>query len=301
MGLFQGKQPAKKPAPQDDAALQAQAVFDDAYRQELRSYGQQYFKQVIDESAVVFKRDLDSTIAKVSTELKDYMTTKLDATIAHVNTAITKQLEGRLVDYDRANKDAQDLAVQSLNRNAQALYDKYQQLSSTLQQTVASQEAMMISVFEENKARMTTVQSAQAVLLKSLQESVQSSEKQTTQLSQTFEAAVTEQQQQLTKVFDATTARIEATKQAQDAALATLNQSAQALSEQHQQLSQTMQKSVADQETMLVDVFEDNMAQVIEHYLLGALGDQYDMKAQLPLIIGQMKQNKQAIMDDMKL
>lgn len=52
---------------------------------------------------------------------------------------------------------------------------------------------------------------------------------------------------------------------------------------------------------MLVDAFEQNMAQIIEHYLLGALGDQYDLKAQLPSIIKQMQDNKQAIVDDMKL
>ena len=43
------------------------------------------------------------------------------------------------------------------------------------------------------------------------------------------------------------------------------------------------------------------MAQVVEHYLLGALGDQYDVKAQLPSIIKQLEDNKQVIVDDMKL
>jgi hypothetical protein len=43
------------------------------------------------------------------------------------------------------------------------------------------------------------------------------------------------------------------------------------------------------------------MAQIVEHYLLGALGDQFDMKAQLPSILQQLEENKQAIVDDMKL
>ena len=43
------------------------------------------------------------------------------------------------------------------------------------------------------------------------------------------------------------------------------------------------------------------MARIIEHYLLEALGDQYDLKAQLPAIIQQLETNKQAIVDDMKL
>jgi hypothetical protein len=55
------------------------------------------------------------------------------------------------------------------------------------------------------------------------------------------------------------------------------------------------------QEEALINGFESNMARIIEQYLLGALGDQYDLKAQLPSIIGQMEANKQAIVDDMKL
>ena len=52
---------------------------------------------------------------------------------------------------------------------------------------------------------------------------------------------------------------------------------------------------------MMVDSFQDNMAQIVEHYLLGALGDQFDIKSQLPSIIKQLEENKQAIADDMKL
>jgi hypothetical protein len=52
---------------------------------------------------------------------------------------------------------------------------------------------------------------------------------------------------------------------------------------------------------MLVTAFESNMAQIVEHYLLGALGDQYDLKAQLPSIIKQMEANKDVIVEDMKL
>jgi len=58
---------------------------------------------------------------------------------------------------------------------------------------------------------------------------------------------------------------------------------------------------VASQEEMLVGAFQSNMAAIVEHYLLGALGDQYDLKAQLPAIIKQMDENKKAIVDDMQL
>jgi hypothetical protein len=90
-------------------------------------------------------------------------------------------------------------------------------------------------------------------------------------------------------------------KEAQDAALKWLNQSAQALNDQYQTINTTLQKNVAAQQEMLVSGFQSNMAAIVEHYLLGALGDQYDLKAQLPAIIKQMEENKQAIADDMKL
>lgn len=105
----------------------------------------------------------------------------------------------------------------------------------------------------------------------------------------------------MSSVFEQNMARMTATKDVQDAALVSLNESAKAVKEQYQQLTATLQANVASQETMLVTVFEQNMAQIIEHYLLGALGDQYDLKAQLPSIIHQMETNKQAIVDDMKL
>ena len=66
-------------------------------------------------------------------------------------------------------------------------------------------------------------------------------------------------------------------------------------------MAETLEANAAKQQEILAKAFEENMAQVIEHYLLGALGDQYDLKAQLPAIIKQMEENKQAIVDDMKL
>jgi len=301
MGLFQGKHQSKKHSPPDEVLETVHEMFDDHYREELRKTGKEYFERVISESAVRFKQDLDDTIVTVNNDLKDYMTKRLDATIAHVDEELTKRLDERLAEYDKVTKDAQDQAIQSLNRNAHTLHDKYQQLATTLQQSMASQEAMMIGVFEENKARMIKTQGAQEMVLQSLQTSAQSSQQQSQQLNATLEKTIADQSALLVKVFKDNEARITATKDAQDAALQTLNASAQALSQQYQQLSATLQQSVADQKAMLVGAFESNMAQVIEHYLLGALGDQYDMKAQLPMIIKQMETNKQEIMDDMKL
>jgi hypothetical protein len=301
MGLFQSKQQTKKKTPADEVTIVVHEVFNEAYREELRTIGRDSFKQIISDNTASFKKDLDSAIADVSTELKSHMTKQLDVTIAHVSSELTKRLNDRLAESDRVTADAQDQAVQSLNRNAQVLHEKYQQLNSTEQQTVASQEAMMIGVFEENKSQMTTTQHSQDVVLQSLKESAQTAQDQTKLLNAALQKSINDQEAAMKMVLEENQARVTATQTAQDAALKSLDSSAKALEEQHQQLSQLLQKTVADQEAMLVNVFQDNMAQIIEHYLLGALGDQFDMKAQLPSIIKQMDANKQAMMDDMKL
>jgi hypothetical protein len=56
-----------------------------------------------------------------------------------------------------------------------------------------------------------------------------------------------------------------------------------------------------EREAALLKVFEENMAKIIENYVLQAVGEQFDLKAQLPAIIAQLEANKQSIMEDMKL
>ncbi len=257
MGLFQHKQKSQTQSP--DAAADAEYHFlDENFREELRNHGRLYFEKVINENGVLFKQDLDATIAQVNTDLKEHVTTRLETAIAQVNTDlkehVTTKLDAQFVDYSKAAKEAQDVALQSLSRSVQTLQQQHQQLSQVLQTSVAG-----------------------------------------------LQKTVTDQEALMANVFQGNMARIIATKDAQDIALQSLSRTAQALEGQYQQLNTLLQKNVATQEAVLVGVFEKNMAQIIEHYLLGALGDQYDLKAQLPSIIKQMEVNKQAIVDDMKL
>jgi hypothetical protein len=300
MGLFQSKQ-SKKTSPVDEVSDVVDTVFDEQYREELRTSGRAYFKKTMEENVAIVKQDLDVTIVHVGDELKNYMTTRLDTTIAHVDAELVKRLDERLAEYDRITKDAQDLAVQSLNRNAQALHEKYQQLSQSLQQTIASQEAMMIATFEENKARITVTEDAQEKALQSLEDTAETSQQQSEQLNAALQKNITDQESKLATVYQENIERVTATKDAQETMLQSLKASELALQEQHEQLGTVLEKTIAEQKAVMIDSFESNMAQIIEHYLLGALGEQYDLKAQLPSIIKQLEANKQAITDDMKL
>ena len=247
MGLFH----KQKGLSEEEAAMLEGHFLDENFREELRNHGRLYFEKVINENARLFKEDLDTTITKVNEDLKDHVVSQLDTTIARLNMEIkghvTEQLDAQFLKYGEGMKSAQDDAMKSLSASAHAVQEQHQNLSTTLQKSIANQSVMVNSLFEENMAAMTSA------------------------------------------------------KEVQNKALQALNSSLQNVQEQYQQLSATLQENIAKQEQELMSAFEGNMARVIEHYLLGALGDQYDLKAQLPSIIQQMEDNKQAILDDMKL
>lgn len=89
--------------------------------------------------------------------------------------------------------------------------------------------------------------------------------------------------------------------EAQELALASLQRTAQDVETQRLALAEALKKDVAAREAALLKVYEDNMAKVVEHYVLLALGDQFDLKSQLPYIIKQVEANKQNIIEDMRL
>jgi len=142
---------------------------------------------------------------------------------------------------------------------------------------------------------------AQDEALRSLSESAQAVQNEHQMLSTTLQKSIANQRIMVDSMFQENMDGIAAVKKAQEDALVLLNQSVESVREQSEGLAATLKANVAKQEDALVGAFENNMARIIEQYLLGALGDQYDLKAQLPSIIGQMEANKQAIVDDMKL
>lgn len=108
--------------------------------------------------------------------------------------------------------------------------------------------------------------------------------------------------QQIASKMDAEFAEYtKAMKQAQNLALETLHRTAEEVEEQRVQLGNALRNDVAQREVAILKVYEENMAKIVEHYVLQSLGDQLDLKSQLPFIIAQMEANKANIMEDMRL
>jgi len=108
--------------------------------------------------------------------------------------------------------------------------------------------------------------------------------------------------QQISAKLDAEfAAYAKAMHEAQELALSSLQKTAKEVETQRLQLADALKKDVAAREVALLKVYEENMAKIVEHYVLLALGDQFDLKAQLPYIIAQVEANKADIMEDMRL
>jgi NADH dehydrogenase/NADH:ubiquinone oxidoreductase subunit G len=73
-----------------------------------------------------------------------------------------------------------------------------------------------------------------------------------------------------------------------------------AIDEQRQILNEQLQKAVTEEKTHTLDRFDNNMADIINHYVLDAVGDQIDLNYQLEYILGSLNDNKAAIIEDIK-
>ena len=142
---------------------------------------------------------------------------------------------------------------------------------------------------------------AQDATLNNLNKSAETLENQYQDLTTMIQKSIANQGVMINGVFEENMSRMTAMKDEQASAIQTIKDSAVSLQTQAAQLGETLKKNIEDQENVVLTAFQDNMAQIVEHYLLGALGDQFDLKAQLPLIIKQMEANKDAIIGDMKL
>lgn len=177
-----------------------------------------------------------------------------------------------------------------------------QQIDSSIAEIKTELKGHVTSQLDEQFSKHArAMEEAQNAAIQAMTQSAQTIQKQHEELAAALQKSLSDQETALSGVFEDSKAQITKMKDTQALTLQWLAQSVQALQNQHEQLEQMIQQNVVEQEDRILSLFEQNMAAIVEHYLLDALGDQYDLKAQLPSIIKQMEANKQAMVDDMKL
>lgn len=87
---------------------------------------------------------------------------------------------------------------------------------------------------------------------------------------------------------------------AKQMAIDSIQKTKETIEEERQELRQQLETEVANEKARLVKRFEDNMADIVNHYVLAAIGQQIDLSDQLEYIISELEANKQAIAEDIK-
>ncbi len=85
---------------------------------------------------------------------------------------------------------------------------------------------------------------------------------------------------------------------AKQLAIESIQKTNTAIDEQRQQLGQQVQEQIVAEKRQLVERFEQNMTDIINHYVLAAIGDQIDLNDQLEYILADLEANREAIVED---
>jgi len=87
-------------------------------------------------------------------------------------------------------------------------------------------------------------------------------------------------------------------RDANQIALASITQTNKALETESQALSAQLQQEFNAEKARLIKRFEENMAEIVNYYVLAAVGSQVDLNDQLSFIIGDLQANKDEIIKD---
>jgi hypothetical protein len=85
---------------------------------------------------------------------------------------------------------------------------------------------------------------------------------------------------------------------AKQMAIDSIQKTNQAIDEERSALVEQIHKELAAERAHQLKRFEENMADVINHYLMAAIGDQIDLSDQLEYILANFEANKKAIIED---
>lgn len=86
---------------------------------------------------------------------------------------------------------------------------------------------------------------------------------------------------------------------AKQLALESINKTQAAIEQQREVMGQQLLQEIEAEKQRLVKRFEDNMADIVNHYVLLAIGDQIDLNDQLEFILSDLEANKAAIVQDL--
>lgn len=87
---------------------------------------------------------------------------------------------------------------------------------------------------------------------------------------------------------------------AKQLAVESIEKTKTAIDEERKTLIGQLEKEVTEEKARRIQLFDARMAEIVNHYVLQAVGNQIDLSDQLEYILAELEANKQAIMEDIK-
>ncbi len=107
--------------------------------------------------------------------------------------------------------------------------------------------------------------------------------------------------EQITKVLEREFTKYEESiNDAKEEAVTSIKNTQTAIEQQRVVMEQQLQKEVAAEKARLIQKFETNMGEIVNHYLIEAIGSEIDLSDQLDYVLKHLEDNKQAISEDIK-
>ncbi len=103
-----------------------------------------------------------------------------------------------------------------------------------------------------------------------------------------------------TELKEAFTNYQSAISDAKQLAIESIDKTKQVIDEQRRTLGSKLEKEVSDEKERRIALFDEQMAGIVNHYVLQAIGDQIDLSDQLEYILSELETNKQAITEDIR-
>lgn len=115
----------------------------------------------------------------------------------------------------------------------------------------------------------------------------------TSQLNEYMKAEITRKLQEEFAKYE------ESITDAKQLAVASITKTQEAIEQQRTALGQELRNELEAEKKRQLERFEANMADIINHYVVAAIGNEIDLSDQLEYIIGEIQANKQAIIKDL--
>ena len=116
----------------------------------------------------------------------------------------------------------------------------------------------------------------------------------TSQLNEYMKEEITRKLQEEFKKYE------ESIMDAKQLAIDSIEKTNTAVDEQRKVLGEQLRAEVTKEKVRILHNFETNMADIVNHYVLAAIGGQIDLSDQLEYILSDLEANKSAILEDIK-